>query len=261
MRRYDFVNINEMPSNSETLKTSFGGIVLDDLGAGFATLNVFGREVPLMRIKTTARTGADGEWLEEQSLAARKISVEASVDSDDLSGTTSLLMGALLKADQKLSFSDDDQYYYNAIFIGTNQPDRRSYQGVMRFEFLCLDPYKYHSTQDVVTGKWLAWNSLPNVPDELTVTLTANGGVGVPLKITNARSGKSIIIDTDSNFAIGDVVKITWGMIPAIKLNNVNHLAMLSIDGDFELFEISNNDELTITPASTYEMKIRKKYY
>lgn len=261
MLKYEFVNINEMPINAISLKTSFGGIVLDDLGAGFTTLNVFGREIPLINVKTTPKAFSDGVWVDTQVLDARRITVEAKVDSADMLDTTSALMGALWSGEKELSFNDDDQNYYKAYFIGTNQPEMRSNTSIVRFEFLCADPYKYRAEQDVVTGKWVASYTLPSIPDELVVTLAANGAAGIPLKITNARSGKQIVIDTETNFAIGDVVTIKWGKVPELKLGNTNILPMINIEKDFELFELINGDELTITPSSTYSMKIRRKYY
>lgn len=179
---YQFKDIHEAGEVSSVLRTTFNGRVLDDLlssqGSLFQTLTVDGRGLLDVEAKTVDVSGRHGKYFRSHRYLERQLTVGIRLMAPD-NGAFRLLYerlnAALATAEPAyLSFSDEPNRYYKALFISSDNPQELSNDQLLTLTFMCYDPFKYSSKQRL-TGLGVDYQGDMPVYPKLTITLSDDG--------------------------------------------------------------------------------------
>ena len=255
--QYNFTQLDRQPRYHDGILTEFGGIVLDKVFSGFyRTYNVTGRGVIAPAVTFTEKIGSNGVWIDETRIPERYIDVEAHVDAKYYRQSMNYLNRVLHRGMQPLRFSDEGKYYFKALFMDYDNPKEDSDHHIINLQFLCADPYKYSVEEHELSGKI----SLEIDPYYLwslhLMTLEIKGNTSNTLTISNTQ-GQKIKLAGKGNKKLSDYRHITFNFEDyTISGGGVNLLNLLTIDSDFEDFELEAKDKLFIDNTNA-EMRLK----
>ena len=252
---YKFRDLNI--TNSIETKDKELVIYIDDIPLsieGLKVLNIEGRETR-ERQTDTVDTHNDGVVLLSSKIKERVITVSlylsVSLIEEYLKAFEDLNI-ALDKEKFKLSFSDDRDYYYNAVYINCDIKNKNSYNTILDISFLIPDVYKYSvdKTIDILNNEITEAVYKVDILN-LKATLLSETDI---LEIKNITTGKKIIIR--DNLKTGDVIEIKKD---TILKNGVKDIRILSfLESDFSTFEIKRNNAIRIpNNKATLELTYR----
>lgn len=149
---YSFIDTVENATAGSYLPAeamSYDGIFLENEIDGYRTLNVSGRELMSVDIKSSSIDGIDGSQFQSKAYPSRTITVKYQLiaRNDRMFRESFNKMNYLLRGEQvKVIFNDEPDKY----FIGTKQGNTEVSAGmnsvVGEFEIYCSDPRKYSTT-------------------------------------------------------------------------------------------------------------------
>ena len=242
----DFIqpNANPEPDISLTAESIFvDDIALENSVDGFRVLTVSGREFVDKLAIVQSIDGKDGSLFIGSRQGSRVLEVRylLNAESDtDFREKFNTLNGILQQGMMKISFNDEPDYYFNAIFSdGKSVPQGRN-SIVSSFTLFCPDPYKYKDLPVVsgasVTAGLGAW--FPYKINEIkTIMSAAHDG----FMIKNTTSGRKIKLL--GNFTAGQQLVIRD---QEILLNGNPIMDRLDfVSSDWGKFIINAGDEIT----------------
>lgn len=251
---YKFCDINQAPSNEEALTMEFNGVNLDHRFRGhLETLNVTGRGLLAPEVRFTERIGNAGAWLDSAELPYRIISAEMRLEHDNLRALFNELNAVLYtKTPQKLVFSDEGEFYFNALFESVEEGKEDNKMQTLVLNFICLDPYKYKKWEASIKGnssvkfnKELIW---PAAVKKIVVSKPSSGQL--TLKID--KTGRRLILDDLPAFPLGNS-KITFDFDEGSINSSVgNLLPNLSLQSDFEGLSLPSGATVECSQAGVY---------
>ena len=234
---------------------SINGVTLDRVADGYRQLTVTGRGLVAQSVKTTSIAGRRGVWIEDISEPERVLEIKYQLTADSSAELREkfFALNKFLRqtqiSDEKLevSFKDEPDYYYYAIFNGADAIEENALTVVSRFSLLVPDGFK-KTREKTSTGKISISSSLRVTPVSITVTTSKPTN---EVKITNGSQTISFTGAYDANQDIviefeQDEVKATY--------KNRSILSELDLFSDLENFKVSNFDTITASNATIKEV-------
>lgn len=226
-------------------------IPINQVIQGYRQLTVTGRGLVGQSVKTTSIAGRRGVWIEDISEPERVLEIKYQLTAEssaELREKFNLLNEFLRNgADEnnllEVSFKDEPDYYYYAIFNGADAIEENALTVVSRFSLLVPDGFKKTRAQ-TSTGEISIASGLEVTPVSITVTTSK---VTDTVKITNGRQKISFTGTYEANKDIviefkQDEVKATY--------KNRSILSELDLFSDLENFKVRNFDNITATNAT-----------
>lgn len=237
---------------------AINGVTLNRVVDGYRQLTVSGRGLVGQSVKTTSITGRRGVWVEDISEPERVLEIKYQLTADSSAELREkfFALNKFLRQTQfsvemlEVSFKDEPDYYYYAIFNGADAIEENALTVVSRFSLLVPDGFK-KTRERTSTGKISITSGFEVTPVSITVTTSK---VTDTVKITNGRQtisftgtyegAQDIMIEF-----LQDEVKATY--------KNRSILSQLDLFSDLENFKVRNFDDITATNATVREVKWR----
>lgn len=234
---------------------SINGTPLNEIVDEYRQLSVSGRGLVGQNVKTTSIAGRRGVWVEDISEPERilEIKYQLTADSSVELREKFFVLNKFLRQTQRstgmleVSFKDEPDLHYYAIFNGADAIEENALTVVSRFSLLVPDGLKKARAQ-TSTGEISISSGFEVTPVSITVTTSKSTDT---VKITNSRQtisfsgvyedAKDIIIEFNQ-----DEVKATY--------KNRSILSELDLFSDLENFKIRNFDTITATNATVKEV-------
>lgn len=244
-------NVAFEPSDNMTIN----GVTLNRVVDGYRQLTVSGRGLVGQSVKTTSISGRRGVWVEDISEPERVLEIKYQLTADSSAELREkfFALNKFLRQTQKstgmleVSFKDEPDYYYYAIFNGADAIEENALTVVSRFSLLVPDGFK-KTREQTSTGIISLSSAFEVTPVSITVTTSK---VTDTVKITNSRqtisftgtyeTNKDIVIEFEQ-----DEVKATY--------KNRSILSELDLFSDLENFKVINFDNITATNAIVKEV-------
>lgn len=236
---------------------SINGTPVNEIVDGYRQLSVSGRGLIGQEVKTTSIAGRRGVWIEEISEPSRvleiKYQLEAST-SEELREKFDKLNLFLRTTNSsnllEVTFKDEPNFTYFAIFSGADSFEENTKSIVSRFSLLVPDGYKKSQLKSS-TGIIELTGAFEVTPEKIVVTTTKTTNT---VKITNGRQTISFTGAYDANQDITilfgtDEVKVLY--------KNRSILSELDLFSDLENFKVRNRDTVSATNATVKEVKWR----
>jgi predicted phage tail component-like protein len=239
------------PSDNMTINS----VTLDRVVDGYRQLTVTGRGLVAQSVKTTSISGRRGVWVEDISEPERILEIKYQLTADsssDLRNSFNRLNEFLrsVSDEQKMlevSFKDEPDYIYYAIFNGADAIEENALTIVSRFSLLVPEGFK-KSKAKKSTGNISMSSRFEVTPVSITVTT---------LKATNTVkiiSGKQIISFTGAYAENKDIViEFKQDEVKAT-YEGRSILSELDLFSDLENFKVKNLDIITATNAIVKEV-------
>lgn len=221
----------------------------------FMTVNVEGRQLLSPVLETVKIPGRDGDILIGGSFPPRNIVVHFMIS--DTKNTFFLekirRLNEILytKEEVKFSFLDENGYRIGKV-SNIEDPAYDSNLGFGKFTIHCADPFMYGRLRKT-TGKIdiLKLKKYPVKIEEIKITASATN----KLVVTNKNKGTKIILN--GSFTAGDEVVITKDKIT---VNGQNRMAWLDfVNSDYQNFNLYSEDEVIISPSTSFEITYRER--
>lgn len=247
-------NVAFEPSDNMTINS----IPIHQVVQGYRQLTVSGRGLVGQTVKTTSIAGRRGVWVEDISESERVLEIKYQLAADssaDLRNKFNRLNGFLRSLSYEsemleVSFKDEPDYIYYAIFNSADAIEENALTIVSRFSLLVPDGFKKKIVQ-TSTGQIRLQDAKQVTPVSIKVTTTKPTS---EVKITNGRQtisftgtyegAQDIMIEF-----LQDEVKATY--------KNRSILSQLDLFSDLENFNVRNFDDITATNATVREVKWR----
>ena len=231
---------------------NINGRPVNEIVDGYRQLTVSGRGLIGQSVKTTSITGRRGVWVEDISEPERVIEIKYQLTADTSAELREkfFTLNKFLRTEQvgtgmlEVSFKDEPDYYYYAIFNGADAIEENALTVVSRFSLLVPDGVK-KTSEKISTGIISISSSFEVTPVSITVTTSKATNT---VKITNGRqtisftgfyeSFEDIVIEFKQ-----DEVKATY--------KNRSILSELDLFSDLENFKVRDFDTITATNAKT----------
>lgn len=236
---------------------SINGTPVNEIVDGYRQLSVSGRGLVGQEVKTTSIAGRRGVWIEDISEPSRvleiKYQLEAST-SEELREKFDKLNLFLRTTNSsnllEVTFKDEPNFTYFAIFSGADSFEENTKSIVSRFSLLVPDGYKKSQLKSS-TGIIELTGAFEVTPEKIVVTTTKTTNT---VKITNGRQTISFTGAYDANQDITilfgtDEVKVLY--------KNRSILSELDLFSDLENFKVRNRDTVSATNATFKEVKWR----
>jgi predicted phage tail component-like protein len=244
-------NVAFEPSDNMTIND----VTLNRVVDGYRQLTVSGRGLVGQSVKTTSIAGRRGVWVEDISEPERILEIKYQLTADSSAELREkfFTLNNFLRTNQvssgmlKVSFKDEPDYYYYAIFNGADAIEENALTVVSRFSLLVPDGFK-KTREKNSTGEIRLRDASYVTPVSITVTTTKPTS---EVKITNGRQtisftgiyegAKDIVIEFNQ-----DEVNATY------KKRSI--LSELDLFSDLENFKVRNFDTITATNATVKEV-------
>lgn len=239
------------PSDNMTLNS----IPIHQVVEGYRQLTVSGRGLVGQTVKTTSIAGRRGVWVEDISEPERVLEIKYQLTADssaDLRNKFNRLNEFLRSVSDgskmlEVSFKDEPDYIYFAIFNGADAIEENALTVVSRFSLLVPDGFKKKRVQ-TSTGQIRLQDAKTVTPVSITVTTSKPTN---EVKITNGRQTISFTGTFEANKDIviefkNDEVKATY--------KNRSILSQLDLFSDLENFKVRNFDTITALNATVKEV-------
>lgn len=234
---------------------AINGVTLNRVVDGYRQLTVSGRGLVGQSVKTTSITGRRGVWVEDISEPERVLEIKYQLTADSSAELREkfFALNKFLRQTQfsvemlEVSFKDEPDYYYYAIFNGADAIEENALTVVSRFSLLVPDGFK-KTRERTSTGEISIISGGEVTPVSITVTTSKATDT---VKITNGRqtisftgtyeANKDIVIEFEQ-----DEVKATY--------KNRSILSELDLFSDLENFKVQVFDNITAKNAIVKEV-------
>lgn len=237
---------------------SINGTPVNEIVDGYRQLSVSGRGLIGQEVKTTSIAGRRGVWIEEISEPSRVLEIKYQLEaktSEELRDKFDKLNLFLRTTNNgsktlEVTFKDEPNFTYFAIFSGADSFEENSKSIVSRFSLIVPDGYKKSRLKGSV-GQIELTGAFEVMPEKIVVTTTKTTNV---VRITNGRQTISFTGAYDANQDITilfetEEVKATY--------KNRSILSELDLFSDLENFKVRNRDTISATNATVKEVKWR----
>lgn len=253
---YDFTDLYRTTTISKALSSV--SLILDDVNldetlGNYKTLNVWGRELLGRNVSTFGYIpNYDGAVIDDYTYRPREITVEYMIKADTNENFRTAFMelnDALHKSsDFKISFTDDDNYYFKGRLAEVSQPETITNTAVGTFILFCQDPYAYGQSVKTSMGNGtvdvVSTYRYPIMIESLEIDLMEDTE---SIRIVNSTTGKRIVLN--GNYSIGDKIIYDDNSIKSNNINIINDLDYMT--SNFGTFEIRDGDSITVSPSSS----------
>lgn len=239
---------------------AINGVTLNRVVDGYRQLTVSGRGLVGQSVKTTSITGRRGVWVEDISDPERVLEIKYQLTADSSAELREkfFALNKFLRQTKfsvemlEVSFKDEPDYYYYAIFNGADAIEENALTVVSRFSLLVPDGFK-KTRERTSTGEISIISGGEVTPVSITVTTSKATDT---VKITNGRQTISFTGTYEANKDIvieflQDEVKATY--------KNRNILSELDLFSDLENFKVKAFDNITATNATVKEVVWREE--
>ncbi len=237
---------------------SINGTPVNEIVDGYRQLSVSGRGLVGQEVKTTSIAGRRGVWIEDISEPSRvleiKYQLEASTSEELREKFDKLNLFLRTTSNEsktlEVTFKDEPDFTYFAIFSGADSFEENTKSIVSRFSLLVPDGYKKSRLKDSV-GQIELSGAFEVTPEKIVVTTTKATNT---VRITNGRQTISFTGAYDAN----QDITILFGTDEVKALyKNRSILSELDLFSDFENFKVRNRDTVSATNATVKEVKWR----
>lgn len=248
---------NDIVATTPSDNMSINGTPVNEIVEGYRQLSVSGRGLIGREVKTTSIAGRRGVWIEEISEPSRvleiKYQLEAST-SEELREKFDKLNLFLRTTNSsnllEVTFKDEPNFTYFAIFNGADNFEENSKSIVSRFSLLVPDGYKKSRLKDSI-GQIELTGAFEVMPEKIVVTTTKTTNV---VRITNGRQTISFTGAYDVNQDI--TILFETNEVKALYKGR-SILSELDLFSDLENFKVRNLDTVSATNARVKEVKWR----
>lgn len=243
----------------QRLTTRFNGVILDERLSNhqvhFKTIKVTGRESLDEEHVEQKIPGRNGSYFLNSTQKTKVIEVECLMEGADrgvLTRTFRQLHAILATATpSKLSFSDDEGFYFLAKYQSIGNPEIKRDATVFSIVFICYTPYKYSEEKNGV-GESLLYNgdliSMPVVRLQLS-------SAGRELRVLHVQQQKYIRLLGD--FRVGQTVEIDM-QAKKITVNGRSALEGLDIVNSRFFGLTKGANKITCNVANRVEIRYRE---
>lgn len=237
---------------------SINGRPVNEIVDGYRQLSVSGRGLVGQEVKTTSIAGRRGVWIEDISEPSRVLEIKYQLEAETSEALREKFdkLNLFLRTttnDSKtleVTFKDEPNFTYFAIFSGADSFEENTKSIVSRFSLLVPDGYKKSRLKESV-GQIELSGAFEVTPEKIVVTTTKTTNT---VRVTNGRQTISFTGAYDANQDItilfgADEVKALY--------KNRSILSELDLFSDFENFKVRNRDTISATNATVKEVKWR----
>lgn len=236
---------------------SINGTPLNDIVDGYRQLSVSGRGLIGQEVKTTSIAGRRGVWIEEISEPSRVLEIKYQLEaktSEELREKFDKLNLFLRTTNAskmlEVTFKDEPEYTYFAVFSGADSFEENKNSIVSRFSLLVPDGFKKSRLKNTV-GQIELNGVFEVMPEKIVVTTTKTTNA---VRITNGRQTISFTGAYDANQDI-TILFETNEVKASYKGRSI--LSELDLFSDLENFKVRNSDTVSATNARVKEVKWR----
>lgn len=237
---------------------SINGTPVNEIVDGYRQLSVSGRGLVGQEVKTTSIAGRRGVWIEDISEPSRVLEIKYQLEADTSEALREKFdkLNFFLRTtnnDSKtleVTFKDEPNFTYFAIFSGADSFEENTKSIVSRFSLLVPDGYK-KSRLKASVGQIELSGAFEVTPEKIVVTTTKTTNT---VKITNGRQTISFTGAYDANRDI--TILFETEEVKALYKNR-SILSELDLFSDFENFKVRNRDTVSATNALVKEVKWR----
>ena len=236
---------------------SINGTPVNEIVDGYRQLSVSGRGLVGQDVKTTSIAGRRGVWIEEISEPSRVLEIKYQLEaktSEELREKFDKLNLFLRTTNSsnllEVTFKDEPNFTYFAIFNGADNFEENSKNIVSRFSLLVPDGYKKSRLKNSI-GQIELTGAFEVTPEKIVVTTTKTTNV---VRITNGRQTISFTGAYDANQDI--TIVFETNEVKAIYKSRTI-LSELDLFSDLENFKVRNRDTVSATNATVKEVKWR----
>jgi len=248
---------NDIVATTPSDNMSINGTPVNEIADGYRQLSVSGRGLIGREVKTTSIAGRRGVWIEEISEPSRVLEIKYQLEaktSEELREKFDKLNLFLRTTNSsnllEVTFKDEPNFTYFAIFNGADNFEENSKSIVSRFSLLVPDGYKKSRLKDSV-GLIELNGAFEVTPEKIVVTTTKTTNT---VRITNGRQTISFTGAYDANQDI--TILFETNEVKALYKNR-SILSELDLFSDFENFKVRNRDTVSATNARVKEVKWR----
>lgn len=237
---------------------SINGTPVNEIVDGYRQLSVSGRGLVGQEVKTTSIAGRRGVWIEDISEPSRVLEIKYQLEAEtsealrDKFDKLNLFLRTTTNDSKMLevTFKDEPDFTYLAIFSGADSFEENKNSIVSRFSLLVPDGYKKSRLKDSI-GQIELSGAFEVTPEKIVVTTTKTTNT---VRITNGRQTISFTGAYDAN----QDITILFGTDEVKALyKNRSILSELDLFSDFENFKVRNRDTISATNATVKEVKWR----
>lgn len=236
---------------------SINGTPVNEIVDGYRQLSVSGRGLIGREVKTTSIAGRRGVWIEEISEPSRVLEIKYQLEAETSEKLREKFdkLNLFLRTTNssnllEVTFKDEPNFTYFAIFSGADNFEENSKTIVSRFSLLIPDGYKKSRLKDS-NGQIELSGAFEVTPEKIVVTTTKTTNT---VRITNGRQTISFTGAYDTN----QDITILFGTDEVKALyKNRSILSELDLFSDFENFKVRNRDTVSATNATVKEVKWR----
>lgn len=236
---------------------SINGTPVNEIVDGYRQLTVSGRGLIGREVKMTSIAGRRGVWIEEISEPSRVLEIKYQLEaktSEELREKFDKLNLFLRTTNSsnllEVTFKDEPNFTYFAIFSGADSFEENSKSIVSRFSLLVPDGYKKSRLKDSI-GLIELTGAFEVTPEKIVVTTTKTTNV---VRITNGRQTISFTGAYDANQDI--TILFETNEVKAMYKGR-SILSELDLFSDLENFKVRNRDTVSATNARVKEVKWR----
>ena len=237
---------------------SINGRPVNEIVDGYRQLSVSGRGLVGQEVKTTSIAGRRGVWIEDISEPSRVLEIKYQLEAETSEALREKFdkLNLFLRTttnDSKtleVTFKDEPNFTYFAIFSGADSFEENTKSIVSRFSLLVPDGYK-KSRLKASVGQIELSGAFEVTPEKIVVTTTKTTNT---VKITNGRQTISFTGAYDANQDI--TILFETEEVKALYKNR-SILSELDLFSDFENFKVRNRDTISATNATVKEVKWR----
>lgn len=236
---------------------SINGRPVNEIVEGYRQLSVSGRGLIGCEVKTTSIAGRRGVWIEEISEPSRVLEIKYQLEaktSEELREKFDKLNLFLRTTNSsnllEVTFKDEPNFTYFAIFNGADNFEENSKSIVSRFSLLVPDGYKKSRLKESV-GQIELTGAFEVMPEKIVVTTTKTTNT---VRVTNGRQTISFTGAYDVNQDI--TILFETNEVKALYKGR-NILSELDLFSDLENFKVRNLDTVSATNATVKEVKWR----
>lgn len=237
---------------------SINGTPVNEIVDGYRQLSVSGRGLVGQEVKTTSIAGRRGVWIEDISEPSRVLEIKYQLEADTSEALREKFdkLNLFLRTTNngsktlEVTFKDEPNFTYYAIFSGADSFEENSKSIVSRFSLLVPDGYK-KSQLKTSTGIIELTGAFEVMPEKIVVTTTKTTNT---VRITNGRQTISFTGAYDTN---QDITILFEAEEVKALYKNRSILSELDLFSDFENFKVRNRDTISATNATVKEVKWR----
>lgn len=248
---------NDIVATTPSDNMSINGTPVNDIVDGYRQLSVSGRGLIGREVKTTSIAGRRGVWIEEISEPSRVLEIKYQLEaktSEELREKFDKLNLFLRTTNSsnllEVTFKDEPNFTYFAIFNGADNFEENSKSIVSRFSLLVPDGYKKSRLKESV-GQIELTGAFEVMPEKIVVTTTKTTN---DVRITNGRQTISFTGAYDANQDI--TILFETNEVKAMYKGR-GILSELDLFSDLENFKVRNRDTVSATNARVKEVKWR----